>query len=647
MMDSGNDTEQYHDLFLQEATEQLEILERETLGLESDADLTRVQALFRAAHTLKGSSRAMGFVKIADLTHEMENLLDRLRTGEVRCSPTVVQALLEANDLLSDLTEDVRTGVDSGVNPQHLLETIRSLHGEAASRPPSRRLMRAQVALEPSCVMKFVRAFMAINAASEVGEIVECVPDRAALEEEQFDSEFEIYVMTGVSAAELQKRLQTIPEVASCHVTESAAQPESPQAPLPAPVLEPSAPSSSPKRLDTGQTVRVDVARMDELMNLVGELVIDRTRVAQLASSLASRFPGDEAIDQVQETVAHIGRITAGLQESILKARMLPIETVFSRFPRMVRDLAQSLKKEVGLEMRGADTEIDRSVIEIIGDPILHILRNSLDHGIEPPDLRERVDKPRRGTIVLSARHIENQIVIDIEDDGGGIDIERVKAKAVERGIIDSPTAAAMTEQEAVNLVFASGLSTAADVSDVSGRGVGMDIVKANIQRLGGMIDVQTRPGRGTRFTFRLPLTLAIIRGLLVRVGSGAYVVPISNIVETLLVREREIQRLPDSEVLVVRGTITPLVRLRSWFRGRIADDAVEDSDKRYVVVAGVADQRVGLIVDGLGGEQEVVIKSLGSNCGDTRGISGATILGDGTVALIVDVNEVVTKEAA
>lgn len=648
-MDSGNDMAQYLDLFLQEACEQLEILERETLGFERDADLQRVHALFRAAHTLKGSSRAMGFLKIADLTHEMENLLDRLRSGEIECSSAVVESLLGANDMLSALTEDVRTGTDSGLDPTSLVEKFRALQANASegSAAGTARTLRACVTLDPGCVMKFVRAFMAINAASEKGEVIESIPDRAALEEEEFESAFEMFVLTEESASSLLARLKKIPEVAECVVEEVSELPGSMPAPASAVVPDPPPSSPAPKRLDTGQTVRVDVARMDELMNLVGELVIDRTRVAQLASSLASRFPGDEAIDQVQETVAHIGRVTAGLQESILKARMLPIETVFSRFPRMVRDLAQSLKKEVGLEMRGADTEIDRSVIEIIGDPILHILRNSLDHGIESPEAREQSDKPRRGTVVLSARHIENQIVIDIEDDGSGINVERVKAKAVERGIIDRPTAAAMTEQEAINLVFASGLSTATDVSDVSGRGVGMDIVKANIQRLGGMIEVQTRPGRGTRFTFRLPLTLAIIRGLLVRVGEGSYVVPISSIVETLLVRERDIQQLPDSEVLVVRGTITPLVRLRTWFRGRVTELPPNESDKRYVVVAGVADQRVGLVVDGLGGEQEVVIKSLGANCGDTRGVSGATILGDGTVALIVDVNEVVTREAA
>lgn len=645
-MDSGSDTAKYHELFLQEASEQLEVLERETLALENDADPARVHSLFRAAHTLKGSSRAMGFDKIADLTHEMENLLDRLRAGEISCTREVVQALLEANDLLASLTEDVRAGVESSNDPKHLLETLRSLQDDASSGSQDARVLRAKVSLDPACVMKFVRAFMAINTASELGEVVECVPDRAALEEEQFETEFELHVATSAPAAELQTKLAALPEVVACVVEETGGRPSA--APTTrAQSAEPTTAPSAPKRLETGQTVRVDVARMDELMNLVGELVIDRTRVAQLASSLASRFPGDATIDQVQETVAHIGRVTAGLQESILKARMLPIETVFSRFPRMVRDLAKSLNKDVALEMRGADTEIDRSVIEIIGDPILHILRNSLDHGIESPEARERADKPRRGTVVLSARHIENQIVIDIEDDGGGIDVERVKAKAVERGIIDRPTAAAMTDQEAINLVFASGLSTASDVSDVSGRGVGMDIVKANIQRLGGMIDVQSRPGRGTRFTFRLPLTLAIIRGLLVRVGKGAYVVPISNIVETLLVREREIQRLPDSEVLVVRGTITPLIRLQSWFRKGSAEASGEETDKRYVVVAGVSDQRVGLVVDALGGEQEVVIKSLGSNCGDTRGVSGATILGDGTVALIVDVNEVLAKEAA
>ncbi len=644
------DVGKYLDLFLQEAGEQLDVLESQTLGLESDGDLKRVQAMFRAAHTIKGSSRAMGFAHIADLTHEMENILDGLRDGTLSLSPEIVTELLRGNDLLGQQMEDVRSFGETSRDPRELVAALRALqHAGGESTPGGAMpLLKAEIVLESTCALRFASALLAVQRAEEVGELVRTVPDREALEDERFEDRFEIWFMCDESPEALAELFLSVGDVASCTVVPAALPTECPVVTKPIPMQQAqSAPSTATRRPDTGPSVRVDVSRMDELMDLVGELVIDRTRLAQLGASISARHPGEEGVEQLQETVAHFGRVTSGLQESILKVRMLPIETVFSRFPRTVRDLAANLHKDVVLEMRGGDTEIDRSVLEIIGDPILHILRNCLDHGIESPDFRVNAGKNARGTVHLSARHSEGQIIIDIEDDGGGIDVERVKAKAVERGIIDGAQAASLSEQDAVNLVFSSGLSTATDVSDVSGRGVGMDIVKANIQRLGGMIDVQTRLGKGTRFTFRLPLTLAIIRGLLVRVARSTFVVPLGSIVETLLVKEAAIQTLPRNEVLVIRGSITPLIRLRRVFQSQFANEPEPESDKRYIVVIGVADQRVGLVVDGLAGEQEVVIKSLTSNCSEPEGVSGATNLGDGTVALIVDVNSLVAREAA
>lgn len=640
------DVGQYLDLFLQEAAEQLEVLESQTLALEADGDLGHIQAMFRAAHTIKGSSRAMGFAHIADLTHEMENVLDGLRHGTVVLHPDLVDALLQANDLLGAQTEDVRTFGETSRDPKAVVAALRAVQSSSSTAAEQTVLWQAVIVLEADCALRFARALLAVQRAEELGTVVRTEPDREALEDEKFGDRFEIWLESGQTADTIVEALSSVGDIASCTLVPALQAPSSPSASLKSMQESTSTPSTATRRPETGQTVRVDVARMDELMDLVGELVIDRTRLTQLGSTLSARYPGDDAIDQLQETVAHFGRVTSGLQESILKVRMLPIETVFSKFPRLVRDLAASLKKDVVLEMHGGSTEIDRSVLEIIGDPILHILRNCLDHGIESPEQRVNVGKNARGTVHLSARHSEGQIIIDLEDDGGGIDVERVKAKAVENGVIDAAQAAGMSENDAVNLVFASGLSTAANVSDVSGRGVGLDIVKANIQRLGGMIDVQTRLGKGTRFTFRLPLTLAIIRGLLVRVGRSTFVVPLGSIVETLLVKESEIQSLPRNEVLVVRGSITPLIRLRRVFRSQF-DDAEPDTEKRYIVVIGVADQRVGLVVDGLAGEQEVVIKSLTTNCSEPDGVSGATILGDGTVALIVDVNSLLAREAA
>jgi two-component system chemotaxis sensor kinase CheA len=322
---------------------------------------------------------------------------------------------------------------------------------------------------------------------------------------------------------------------------------------------------------------------------------------------------------------------------------MLPIETVFNRFPRMVRDLAQKVGKEINLELTGGETELDRSVIEVIGDPLLHILRNSIDHGIEIPEDREKAGKPKSGNVTVSARHQENYIVIEIVDDGRGIDHIRVRDKAVQKGLVTKEAAERMSEKECLQFIFASGLSTATEVSEVSGRGVGMDIVRSNIQKLGGIIDVETSIGQGTRFTLRLPLTLAIIQGLLVKVSGVVYVLPLGSVIETLSVDVDQIQSVHRQEVIVIRGMTTPLVRLRKVFTTRnFVEEATSES--LYVVIVGLAEQRIGLVVDSLIGEQEVVIKSLSRFCGDVAGISGATILGNGNVALIVDVNGIIDR---
>jgi two-component system chemotaxis sensor kinase CheA len=391
------------------------------------------------------------------------------------------------------------------------------------------------------------------------------------------------------------------------------------------------------------QTVRVDVARLDSLLNLVGELVIDQTRIAQLTARIAGDTSGNAAVESLHEAAAHFGRITGELQEEIMKARMLPIDHVFNRFPRMIRDLAQKLDKEIDFVVSGRETELDRSVIEVIGDPLIHLLRNSVDHGIEPAAEREAAGKPRKGTVWLRARHEENYIVIEIEDDGRGIDPSKIRDAAVGRGQLTADAAARMTDKEALNLVFASGFSTAQQVTDVSGRGVGMDIVKNNLTRFGALINLESSVGKGTKFTIKLPLTLAIIKGLLVSVPAGVYVLPLSAVVETIRVAGASIHVVNGREVIVQRGSTIPLVRLDDVFWRDTAGGAftrsraMADDDSRFVVIIGIGERRFGLVVHSLLGEQEIVIKSLGKLIGDVRGISGATILGDGRIALIVD----------
>jgi two-component system chemotaxis sensor kinase CheA len=679
---------QYLDLFLQEGNEQLEILEQELVKLEHEPSVELLQVIFRAAHTLKGSSRAMGFSSFAGVTHEMENLLDQLRSDQLPVTSAVIDVLFHCLDTLTTIKNQIAAGESDAFEAGSLIAELQRISSgaQAQSKPadsaqaalsqagaPSadsglsgeaisalttasaeKPVFRVDVELSADCVMKWVRAFMTINAANELGELLLTLPDTQTLEDEQFDLAFSLFIQSDRPIEEIHGRICEIAEVIRTEVSPWSSD-ESPAFPNPeaqenlSPKVQaatsPAKAPSSPRKADSGQTVRVDVSRLDDLMNLVGELVIDRTRVAQIGAELTAKYENDVSIETLGEIVAHISRITGDLQDQIMKARMLPIETVFNRFPRMMRDLAQKVEKDIKLEMFGGETELDRSVIEVIGDPLIHILRNSADHGIELPSERIRAGKPPEGVVTISARHQENHFVIEIVDDGKGIDVNRIRRKAVESGLMSQDAVDRLSEKEALQLIFQSGLSTATEVTDVSGRGVGMDIVRSNIQKLGGIIDLESTVGVGTRFSLRLPLTLAIIRGLLVQVGTVVYVLPLGSVIETLLFEPAQIQRVHKEEFIVLRGVTTPLVRLRNLFveRGQVPD--VEGNG--YVVIVGLAHQRIGFVVDRLIGEQEVVIKSLSRFVGDLHGISGATILGDGNVAMIVDVNGLVTQEAA
>lgn len=657
------DMSQYLDLFLQEAEEQLAILEQETLRLERDPSPERLGQIFRAAHTLKGSSGAMGFGNLARLTHEMESLLDSLRSGRLGLTTRILDALLMCVDCLGETKESIiSTGSDQYDNSD-VVKVLQGLNGvmvEPASvekesglaeetwtvlRETSRHqaVFEARFRLLPDCIMKFARAFMAISVVENGGELYASIPDAEVLEEEKFDSEFILYFHHPMERDELQKEFEKIGELESVvlnPVSDTTEQPKLIQA-APAPVADSPETTANVKR-EVAQTVRVDVSRLDELMNLVGELVIDRTRLSQIGATLTGKFDLDHNIEALAETIGHLGRITSDLQDILLKARMTPIEMVFNRLPRSVRDLAHAIGKEIQLDLVGGETEMDRSIIEVISDPLLHILRNSVDHGIEMPDVRKAKGKPVTGSIVVAAKHEEGHIIIEVSDDGKGIDVNRVRAKAVETGLLNQEAADRLSDQDALGLIFSNGLSTAEKVTDVSGRGVGMDIVRSNIQRLGGLIDVTSVPGQGTTFRLRLPLTLAIIRGLIVQVRDVVYVLPLSSVVETLSVPPDQVQTVGGQNVILLRGSTTPLVDLGELF----SSDECEPkriTETKFVVVVGVAEKRVGIVVDKLVGEQEVVIKSLSRYCGDIRGISGATILGNGRVALIADVNGMLT----
>lgn len=696
------DTSEYIALFLEEAGEQIDILEQDILQLEQSPSQEILNEIFRAAHTLKGSSRAMGFTAMGELTHAMEDVFDALRKGEISVSTEMVNRLFDALDTLKAMRDQIAEGGSSDITCEDLVKSLRDVLNDSAEAPPSSGISQPEqkhisagislqehereaaltaidnglsvyqfaVHLAEDTLMESVRALMVLQAIdANSGAVLASNPDEEALDNEQFGDSFVLLVATDKPVDSLRNVLLQISEIRDVEVQPWQEGQASP-APQPAPATEaitasanqgteePPSPEPATAAAEAektasrtpavSQTVRVDVQRLDTLLNLVGELVIDRTRVAQLGREFEARLPHDEMVDSLLETAAHIGRITDELQEHIMKARMLPIEQVFNRFPRMIRDLAQKFGKEVRLVMEGQDTELDRSVIEIISDPLIHMLRNSVDHGTEPPEEREALGKPRQGTIRLSARHEENYILIEIEDDGRGMDPAHLREVAVRKGVLTRDAADRLTDREALGLIFAPGFSTAKQVTEVSGRGVGMDIVRSNIQRVGGIVDVDSTPGKGTRFSIRLPLTLAIIRALLVRVSAEVYAIPLGSVLETLKIHPSSLQFAGRQPVIVLRGRTLPLVSLKKHFYHEFSDVSPCQGDQpMFVVVIGLGERQIGLVVDHLIGEQEIVIKSLSRHLGDISGFSGATILGDGRIALILEVADIFNNVSA
>ncbi|MCR4419868.1 MAG: chemotaxis protein CheA [Clostridia bacterium] len=665
---------QYLSLFLEETEEQLQLMDQNLVLLEEHPeDLELLNRIFRAAHTIKGAAASMGFERLAGLTHAMEEVLDKLRQGRLAVTSRVVDVLLACLDVLRELKEEVSGGREQTVEVEDLVGRLRALTGGAGGdiRPVAKsaagtradldlndverhlveaaylkgfRVWHLVVTLEEGCLMKAARAYIVYKNLEEIGEIIKTVPPAEDIEAERFDRTLSFVLVTREDADVAASVVKSTSEIASVAVeaVNLEAGEEKPAA-VEAPTVAQASPSGkeelAARRAEdarSGQTVRVDVQRLDNLMNLVGELVIDRTRLAEVEASLQGRLGSSGLLETLEEISVHIGRITGELQEEIMKARMFPVEQVFSRFPRMVRDLAQKAGKEVNFVVEGRETELDRTVIEEIGDPLIHLLRNAIDHGIEPPEERERLGKPRRGTIELKAYHQENQIVITVSDDGRGMDAGAIRERAIGRGLVTAEQAARMSERDVLNLIFLPGFSTAETVTDVSGRGVGMDIVRNHLERINGTIDISTRPGRGTTFTIKLPLTLAINRSLLVRVEGLVLAFPLANVVEILEVSGSEVQYVHRQPVVVVRGEVLPLFSLGEVLG--VKNGAEMERQQMAVVVAAISEKRLGFVVDELIGEQEIVIKPLGGYVGSIPGLAGATIMGDGSVALILDV---------
>jgi two-component system chemotaxis sensor kinase CheA len=695
-LDFGLDAEEL-EVFCQEADELIQQLDADLLALEEAGENPEViQRVFRAAHTLKGSAGAIGHQRMADLTHSMETALDLVRQGRLNVLPDFADLLLNCTALLRDLNEEVRTGRSCGAEPIGLIEQLKAAASQPSTPtngtggpslpggvpttastgelpevgPNATGLVRVTARMSKDSIAPGVRALQVLMTLDECGQVVWSEPARTALENGEPADHVEALVATTAQPGFVTEQLIYIGEIDDLHVI---AEPTAAERELAAPettaageehsVELPEADTStagrgrpaasSSARADV-KTVRTSVERLDKLMNLVGELVTDRNRLMQSHSSLSAQFNQVDGLSELAQAISHLAGITDELQEEVMRARMLPLEHVFNKFPRMVRDLARDAGKKITLEIQGQDTELDRSVIEEISDPLMHLLRNSVDHGIEPPEDRHKAGKPESGLVRLAGRSEGNHIVITVTDDGRGINADAVRRSAVAKKLISEEAAARLSEIECLDLIFLPGLSTAKKVTDVSGRGVGMDVVRSNIERLHGSVQVRTAPGKGTVFELRLPLTLAIMPVLLVNVCDDIYCVPLSSVTEVLKINPQTIHRIDGGELVMWRKRTLPLLRLRGLFGlepyGHHNGSGQENGHGTTlsVVAARWGEENVGLVVDQLLGQQEIVIKSLGKLIGQVSGVSGAAILGDGTVALIVDVPglvKLVTRE--
>ncbi len=672
------DVNQYMGMFLDEAREHLQALNRCILELEvSPENHQLLDEIFRSAHTLKGMSATMGFHDIAEITHEMENVLDLLRKGQQQVTSGIINLLFKCLDFLEQLVEAIVSGAAVQLDTVGLVTRLReAAAGKVADAKPAAveaavvpsaaetvmetshvdlneidqhvidvadqkglNAFEITVTLSEGCLLKAARAYLVFNALEDFGDIIKSVPEVDEIEKDNFDKSFTVVLVSAEETDRIQQAVMAISEVEQVAVKGLAAgspAAEKANAPVQAAAKEPGTEDTASSVVATtvvhkskvSQTVRVDTDKLDSLLNLVGELVINKTRLDQIGST--------HRLHDLVETIEAMDRITTDLQSVVMKVRMVPIGQVFNRFPRMVRDLARDLAKEINLVIEGEETELDRTVIDEIGDPLVHLLRNAIDHGVESPRERTAAGKPPAGEVRLVARQEGNNVVIEVIDNGKGMDSEVLKRKAVEKGLLTQVEADRLDQSEALKIVFLPGFSTAQAVTDVSGRGVGMDAVRSKIESLGGNVEVDTRLGQGSRFTIRLPLTLAIIQALLIALGEEKYAIPLSAIDSTIKVNMSDIKTIQNREVILLRGSVIPVVRLEHELQ--VPEKTGQENEELYIVIVQIGERRAGFLVDELIGQQEIVIKSMGTLLGGIRCIAGATILGDGQVALILDV---------
>ncbi len=670
---------QYLEVFIDESQEHLQAINDNLLQLEKEpGDLSIVGEIFRSAHTLKGMGATMGYEDLAHLTHNMENVLDLIRNDQLEVTSHVMDVVFEAVDDLEEIIVDISNGGDGKQDVNEVVKHLETLQGLepapseeqaakaeavqpantinenydeyewtvlAQSQEQGYQAYQIQISLDEKTMLKAARVYMVFEVLEQIGDVIKSTPSADELEEEKFDFTFVVTLLTTTEADEIKQRILKVSEISSVYIeivnidqykenTTKEKNQGKEKAKSPAKKQEkPKKKESSPgkKGTELNKTIRVNIDRLDVLMNLFEELVIDRGRLEQISSELNNT--------ELNETVERMSRISGDLQEIILNMRMMPVDQVFNRFPRMVRSLSKELGKKVNLEIIGAETELDRTIIDEIGDPLVHLIRNSIDHGIEHPDVRKSSGKPEEGTVELRAYHSGNHVFIEIKDDGAGINKEKVINKALENGVVTEEDLEKMTDQQMYGLLFASGFSTAEEVTDVSGRGVGLDVVRSTFESLGGVVTVDSELGKGSLFSIQLPLTLSIIDVMLVEVAEEKYAVPLTAIVETAIVNKEEVYSAHNQKVIDFRGKVVPLVFLHEIFQV-----PAEETDNEFysLVIINKGEKVAGLVVDSLIGQHDIVLKSLGNYLSNVFAISGATILGDGQVALIVDTNALI-----
>ncbi|MBD5167989.1 MAG: hybrid sensor histidine kinase/response regulator [Helicobacter sp.] len=640
--------------FLIEAFEMIEQLDQDLVELESNpGDLELLNKIFRVAHTIKGSGSFLNFDVLTHLTHHMEDVLNKARHGDLSLTPDIMDVVLESIDLMKALLAAIRdTGSDAntGLELEGVVQRLDAISNGGAAPAAAAPAAPAPAAAAPAPAPEPAPA-----PAAEEPE-----PDYANMSAEEVEAEIERLLKKrqeeDKAKREAKRAAGTLEEVqlptAPTDEAPAAAPAAKPAAPAAPAAAKPAAPAAKPAaakpapRAGGGadqkapatameQTIRVDVKRLDHLMTLIGELVLGKNRLLKIYNDVEERYEGEKFLEELNQVVSAVSVVTTDLQLAVMKTRMIPVGKVFNKFPRMVRDLSRELNKNIELEISGEETELDKSIVEEIGDPLVHIIRNSCDHGVEMPEDRVKVGKPEGGVIKLKAYNEGNHIVIEVADDGKGLNADALKQKGIEKGVISEREADSMTDKEAYAIIFKAGFSTAQKVSNISGRGVGMDVVKTNIEKLNGIIDVDSEFGKGMTLKLKIPLTLAIIQALLVIVQEECYAIPLASVLETVRVGQDEIYSVEGKSVLRLRNEVVSLVRLGDIFG---VDSVFQNTEEAYVVVIGLAENKIGVIVDFLVGQEEIVIKSLGYYLSGTEGIAGATVRGDGKITLIVDV---------